>query len=247
MRKLLAAVVVLGLLVVMKVPSYAAFTSVGISSYVAQCSFTTQGSVWTQLLLLNLNGTTTNQVYWDTGNISVGTTLWQSASSYILLYSTITNSTGGLQIYTDNKNGSVVAERYTGLGDPAGLVGMSTTTQALPMCWRAVAISTNSLTIKRGSPGPADRLWANELGSGFPCFLWMLDKNSPVSSWNPSGWSNGMDYARIRESVRGVQYAEATWGAMGSPIYIYFGADFTSASSPNTYKTTTLRIESFYQ
>ena len=238
MRRLLTLVLALGLIAAMKTASFAAFNTMGISTMAASVSFVGQGVVNIEADLYNLSGGATTQIWWNTNSITVGATLWQSATSYVVLHSTITNSAGGIQIYTDNK-GTGANPAYTGIGNPVGLISMSTTTKALPMCWRIVAVSTTSLTIVQGSD---NKLYSSEEGGqagSFPCFLWMIDKSS-------GAFANSEDYVTIKDAVRGIQFAEATWGAAGSPNYIYFGANFQYASIPDTYRTTTLRIEAFH-
>lgn len=232
MRKLLVAVLALGLVAAMKAPSFAAFASVRISTFTASTTFSGTGSVNMSASLIG-----GSSLSWS--GVTIGTTKWKASDVYVQVHSTITASGGGIQIYTDNRNGTVVAERYSGTGNPAGLVSLSSTTATIPMCWRIVTVSTTSLTIQQGAPGFPDRLWASELGNGYPCFVWMMDTGT-------AGFLNALDYVTVRDALRGIQHAEATWAATTiSPAYIYIGADFTLATTPNTYRTTTLRIEAF--
>lgn len=241
MRKLLVAVLAFGLLSAVSTTSYAAYASVGITSVTAQVSFVAAGSIEMNAVLRNLTGETTTQLWWDTGNITLGSTKWRRSDAYVMLHSTITAATGGIEIYTNNRNAAIAAQRYTGGAgtDPAGLVGLSSTTAVLPMAWRITAISTTSLTIVKGTD---DSLYATELGGeagSYPVFLWMMDLGTPA-------FTPGLDYATAKDATRGIQHAAATWATgTSSPNYVYFGADFTNATTPNTYKTTTLRVEAF--
>jgi hypothetical protein len=231
----------------MKAPSFAAFTSVQTNTLTAAASFTSAGTVSFSYTLYNLTGGTTTQIWWNTSLITLGTTAWQRADAYMVLNANITNSTGGIQIYTDNINATAVP-KYTGTGNPAGLVGTSSTTAVLPMCWRAVTVSTTSLTIVQG-PAPYYNLYSTELGgamggNGYPCFIYMLDKNT--STFAPAA-GNGI-YQEVWDGTLGMQYAAMTFGAPGtSSIYLYFGAGFTGATTPNTYRTTTLKLEAFHE
>ncbi len=218
---------------------FAAFQSISRSTVTAGVKFTLAGQVSMSIQLMNLNGGTTTQIWWDPAQITIGQTQWRRADAYILLNSTITAATGGIQIYTDNK-ASDANPQYTGTGNPAGLVAQEDTSATpLSMCWRITDVSTTTLTIRRGAPGYPDRLWAQELGDQYPCFLWMKDKNTP-------GFQNGEDYVTVKEAARGLHHSEGDWGTgVPSPDYIYIGADFTNALTPRTYKTSTLRLEAF--
>ena len=232
MRKLLVAVLALGLVAAMRTSSFAAFASQGITSVTALVSFSSGGSA-SMSIAWSAGGSLT----WASPAPTIGTTKWQKADNYILLHSTITSSTGGVEIYTDNLNGGTSS--YTGTGNPAGLISMSSTTQTLPMCWRAVDVSTTSLTIVQGTD---NNLYASENGgmsSKYPCYEWIEDAHT-------SGFVKGFtDYSVIRD-YRGVQIAGSTWAqGIGSPVIVYFGANFTTATQPNTYVTQTLRIEAY--
>jgi hypothetical protein len=248
MRKLLVAVFALGLVAAMKAPSFAAFTQVGTpSTLTAAASFTAQGSVSYSYQLFNLTGGTTTQIWWNTALITLGQTTWQRADAYMVLTATMTNTTGGIQIYTNNTLGTA-SPQYTGAGNPAGLVGTSSTTAILPMCWRAVNASTTTLTIVQG-PAPYYNLYSSEFGgyangNGWPCFIYMLDHAS--TSFAPNA-GNGI-YQEVWDGTLGMQYAVNTFGQPGtSSIYLYFGASFAGATTPNTYKTSTLTLEAYHE
>ncbi len=174
----------------------------------------------------------------------------------MIINATMTQANSGIQMYTDN-TASDANPKYTGVPSvtpPSGLIGTSTTTAVLPMCWRIVTISTTSLTIVQG--GPSNNLFASELGgynggNGYPCFLYMLDKSSMTTTASGQADNNG-DYAEIWDQALGLQSAAGTGssgftGPTGQAwAYVYFGANFASAISPNTYRTTTLRLEAFH-
>ncbi len=250
MRKTVSLLVSLVLLAVVSTASYAAFTGISRSTYTAAIIFTAIGSVQASFEVRNVsdNAVVLTGISWDPATITLGgTTKWKASSQYIVMHSTITAASGGIQIYTDNKAADAGIYAYTGISTAtaAGLVGYSTTTYVmapssttLSMCWRVVDNSTTTLNIQRGTAGYPDRLWESTLGSGFPCFLWMMDRFT-------GGFSDGMDYITVKDGNRGIQYGEASWGGSASPDYIYIGADFTTAVTPRTYRTNTLRVEAF--
>jgi len=172
---------------------------------------------------------------------------WMAADEYIqvnndyfdYVSSTTAGTLWGIQIYTDNKAANA-SPKYTGLGDPVGLVNASTTTQTLPLAWRVVDFTTTSVNnIQQGGSGyPAGRIWDSDIGPQYPCFLWMMDKSS-------STFVNSADYQTVWDK-RGIQHAEATWGGALSPNYIYIAADFINAKTPATYTTGKLTVELFH-
>ena len=239
MRKLFVAVLAVGLVFAMRAQSFAAFTSVSASSVTASITFTGLGSV-----NMGITWSAGSAFTWASPVPTIGTTTWQVADQYIILASTITQSTGGIQIYTDNYHAIVSTERYTGAAaNAAGLVCLSSTTQTLPMCWRVVAVSTGTQTIVAGTDGKLYLTQEGGQAGQYPCFLWMTDKGN-------TGWYNGESYAEIKDGTFGLQTAEATWSTgVPSPVCVYVGANFATATTSaggTTYKTTTLRLEAFY-
>lgn len=184
-----------------------------------------------------LDNATTTQITWS--NVALGTTKWKAANQYIELKMNYYHAGWGIQIYTDNKP-TTANPRFTGSGNPAGLVASYDTTTALPMCWRIVDASTTTYTIKQGTDGYPDRLWSAELGSKYPCFFWMMDRGT-------TGFADSDEYVTVWDN-RGIHHAEGpTWGGATSPNYIYLGADFTGGVAPSTYQTSRLMVELFYE
>lgn len=192
------------------------------------------------------NNAVASELTWS--DIDLGNTRWKAADQYLELDVTLFSGDYrndidawpyGIQIYTDNTN-AAASPRYTGTGDPAGLVDMSTTTRTLPMCWRIVDQSTTTHIMQGATdaitgqwlPG---RLWENQLTDQYPCYIWMRDKQS-------SDFENGMAYATAWD-YRGIQHAEMTFGGARSPNYVYFCADFSQAVGPRSYRTGRLIVE----
>ncbi len=79
-------------------------------------------------------------IAWDT--VEAGSTQWLHANQYIQARGFATYDTWGIQIYTHNTSdekdgGEFTAEpKYSGTGNPAGLVRADNTIYSLPMCWR---------------------------------------------------------------------------------------------------------------
>ncbi|MBN1823724.1 MAG: hypothetical protein JW803_05330 [Endomicrobiales bacterium] len=172
-------------------------------------------------------------------NVIPGATKWKAADQYIEIDFNYYHSGWGINVYTDNK-GTGADPGYTWTNDPAGLVNTSTTTKVLPMCWRVVDVSTDTLSIQQGATELPNQLWVTEFGDQYPCFLWIMDRNT-------SGFSDTMDYITVWEEKRGIQHAESTWGAAKSKNYIYFGANFENAVAPATYRTNKLTLELYYE
>lgn len=235
MRKFFVMVLALGVVAGLAASSFAAFSGLGKSTVTASVSFTGSGQVSVSVKL-----SAGTSIYWDPAAITLGSTDWKAAYNYLIMESTITDATGGVQIYTNNK-ATDANPKYNGTGDPAGLVGydtgLSTGSAALSMCWRIVDYTTTTV-IMQGAPIYPDRLWEQQLGDSFPCYLWMKDKAT-------ASFIDGEDYVTMKESVRGAHFSEGEWGTMQSPDYIYLGAKFKNAVTPKNYKTNTLRIETF--
>jgi len=174
--------------------------------------------------------------------IDLGNTKWKAADQYIEVKTDYYDHTWGMQIYTDNEAANA-NPKYTGTGNPAGLVKSDATTIDLPLAWRVTDSTTSALTVQQGTSGFPDRLWVTEQGSGYPCFLWMLDKSSSAFS---GGKYNGAYTATVFDT-RGIQQAEFTWSGAQSPNCVYIAADFSNAVTPATYTTNKLTVELYHE
>lgn len=188
--------------------------------------------------------------------VSAGQQRWWLADTQIILHSTITSATGGIQIYSDNTDPLIAGTGFDSMittVSPAGLVGFDPPAAGgplvkkapLPMCWRITdePINHSSYTIRQGAIGYPSRLWAEATGDQYPAFHWLVDKST--FTLPGSTIINGSNAAKLIDGDDGIQHAEATWGwTKGSPDYIYIGANFAQAKTPRVYKVK-LTIESF--
>lgn len=229
MRKILCAVAVLGFAAS---ASFAAFGTVSSSVFVASATITDVGTVAMSATL-----SSGSQLTWS--GITLGTTKWKGADNYIVLNSTVTTATGGIQIYTDNRTHSVQVSTMAAV--PGGLVNAAARTQTLPLCWRIVDVTTTT-AIQQGAAGYPDRLWDTKTGDQYPCYIWMKDKaTASVANGGTLPWATsasfvpGEPYITMKDSVNGVMHAEITYAAMPSPDYIYVGANFLGAAGGSSY------------
>lgn len=93
-------------------------------------------------------------------------TTWKASDQYLLVSSTLSARSTGIQIFTDNTDAMSSVGTLLGLNkfsgsttggnaiNPAGLVAVSdTAAKPLPMAWRVAPISTTTLSIAEGVPG----------------------------------------------------------------------------------------------
>jgi hypothetical protein len=233
--------------------SLASFTGIDLQKIKVPAGFhtvwdTTQGTYWidnvawkkstagsVSITLKNISDDlTTNQISWS--NVTLGSTVtWKAADQYIELGLTYYAPVWGIQIYTDNKAADANPQ-YSGSGNPAGLIDTIATTKRLPICWRMVDVSTDTLTVRQT---PDYHLYSQELANTYYCWLFMQDRNT-------AGFADAADSVTVWD-MRGMHYSEGQWGGAVSPNYIYLGADFTDAVTPRTYTTGKLTIELFYE
>lgn len=227
-------------LVIFSGAALASSTTISSTTFSASAVSNSQGVFSVSIQLMNLTGSTTNQIWWDAAGVQIGTTVWRRADSYIIIYSTITLAGGGIQIYTDN-TASDANPKYSGTGtNPSGLIETdSPSSTPVPLCWRITDVSTTTLTIQ----GSGTSLYSAELGAGYPCFFAMKDKKET----DLNAFTNGEDYVIVKDWYRGIHAANSSTGftQVTSPDCIYIGANFSGALLGKTYQTTTLRIEAF--
>jgi hypothetical protein len=244
MRKLVSAVLLLGLVAGISARSFA-FTS--LTQYVKGASVQfAAGTINSSLVLKNLgDNNTTNQIFWNTAAINLGSTEWRRADAYMFLSTTMTDTNGAVQIYTDNKN-AAANPRFTGPGsvDCSGLIDASSTTVAgLKMAWRATDVSTNTLTIQHTADFA--NLFVSELSATNYVFSYLNDPGF--------GLPMGDSYAQVKNYAQGNHLASGGTGQIWSfaanvrDTYLYLGANFLTAQNSHTYGTNRIIVETYLQ
>lgn len=178
------------------------------------------------------NNAVVTQIGWT--GIMVGSSGWEVADQYIQIDATSTYAGYGIQIYTNNTSTAapVANPVFTGSGSPAGLVGVTDTAIALPMAWHAEDDVTTWGTspedpVFNGATFDNGYLWQPDIAEGT-----FVNGDDYVTIWNSGG---------IRYS-----YDPGARSSASSPIVVYLGADFTSASV-QTYRSSTITLEQYHQ
>ncbi len=186
------------------------------------------------------------EINWPSVSLPAG---WVLASDYIQLDATMNALTDGIQIYTDNL-ASDANPAYAGTVDathqtPAGLINTSVRTLKVPTAW------TISDDVIPGGPTPA-----NPNGGGFRWF-YHEDRSQVANDQRAAPFVDGDLYITVEnrsclgsaDNAPCIHYGQSPieFGSAFTPNYIYMQADFTSAVTPATYKTSTLRLEAFSQ
>jgi len=164
---------------------------------------------------------------------------WNVADVYLKLDFDPGTTYWGIQIYTNNKETNA-NPKYTGTGNPAGLLvstATTTTAEPLPMSWTIEDDTRTVSSLGKGTPED----WV----SGGGAYKWIEDRDTTgfydgkgyVTLWNRKGvlwntWDSG---------------GSDTRGWKNSPNYIYFGSNFDKAKAGIEYKTNRLIIELYYE
>ncbi len=211
------------LLVVLTSLSTAAFQSIEVSTITAEATVTGGELSMSIEIRRRSDNVEVSSITW---NVTAGSS-WVLADQYILLHSTLTQSGGGIRIYTDNaaddanpKFGGTFGEN-----NGAGLIDTSTNTIFLPIAW---LIKDNLEDPTTGDPN-TDTSW-----------FYFKDKSQT------NFWSNDTkDYSTVAKAGYGIHYAQGpeNYSLAQSPNYIYIQANFNNAVGGRTYRTTALRIE----
>lgn len=177
--------------------------------------------------------------------ITPGVTQWDMSDQYLELVSTITAATGGIQIYTDNRG--VGADPLFQLGissNPAGLVHVQNSSDTLRMAW-SIKGSTKVLVTEIGAADPNTGPTSG-VNNKFQ-WLFMKDKGTPnIPAEGTTLFVDGEDFVTVKDT-RGIHFGQSSleFGGDSSPDFIYLEANFTTAVTPATYRTKTLRVEGF--
>lgn len=199
---------------------------------------------------------------------------WKLSDNLIVMNSSVTDVGGGIQLYTDNTANDASPQFYdptpqntinpdsNAAGLLEGLSGKSSKT--LPMAW---SIKSSTRIVEGGTDatgvGAADPNTGLETAVYNNRFQWlyMMDKfNTDGIDNNGDGdvkdavdaapFTNALPYIVIRKA-NGIHFgqADSEFGALpnGRDAYVYFEANFATASSLQNYQTTTIRLEAFIQ
>jgi hypothetical protein len=252
---------------------FAAFTSQSTTTFIATVDFTApaSGSMDASLWLINGAGlgASTTTITWDNTAIS-SATIWKVAQAVIVVTNTYNMRGWGIRIYTDNTGSDGTyrwnnAEKSVSSNNCAGLLGVdliggTTSTIALPMCWRITDKTTNTYNITQDTnayislydpalDGPSGHFYS---------FSYMKDITTPDDpntvgineGFNAPGSANGDPDAPVvwREGY-GIHNGPGTqWaGGTDNPNYIYIGARFSGAATQRRYVTDKLRLELYYE
>lgn len=195
--------------------------------------------------------TPTNVITWSNINLPLpGGTKWRIANQYVKVVYTNFKNYWGISLGTDNKNPSIARPLYTGSADSAGgLIGTVNSNQVLQMVWQ-VQDNTNDYKPPRISDPVTigGATYFTNTGWAWKFFIDQASANFTNTSNNDASMGN----ATVNYYVTCVNQAGRLWGsansergACDSPVYIYFAANFASASVQR-YKTTTITLEMFH-
>ena len=223
--------------------AFAQFVSVSSMTKTAKAVFTSSGVFSWNIDIRNVSDDNpVADITWEASSITPGATGWVNAQQYILITSTVTDSKSAIQVYTDNMSGSAYVYSHTGSTDTVsagGLVGKNTPSmKPLSMGW-----SMKDAKVAGGAV--VDPTSAN--GEVKYASVYFKDKSDTLinTATNTNPFQNGEDYVTIINSG-GWKWGEGERG--GSPsgtFYMYIGADFSTANTPNDYGTDTLTFEGY--
>lgn len=207
----------------------AAFQSMGISTITAEANVTGGEVAMSIEVRRRDNNTVVSSITWS----AAAGTGWTLAEQYILLHSTLTQSGGGIRIYTDNAASDANPQYGGTFGEinGAGLISTSTNTAVIPIAW----------TIKDDLGDPS------AVGDPNIYTNWFYFKDKSQTNFWQTTPNDTKDYSTVGKAGYGYHYQQGpqNYGFMSSPNYIYVEADFSNATGGWIYRTTTLRIELF--
>jgi hypothetical protein len=223
--------------------SHAAFTSVTKTALSAGATLTGAGTVSFDAVIADrLTHAAATSLTWATHVTPAPGAGFLLADQYIQLNTTITVATGGgIQIYTDNTN-AAATPKYVGPVNatsptPAGLVATNGLSK-LPTAW---AIQTSPITAPTaGNP--------NNITT-FSNWFFHEDKAQVANNQNATLFVNADPFITAYGAGLGLHFGQGPtqFGGFNAidTNYIYTEADFTAATTPNTYATNELIVEAF--
>jgi len=262
-KKYLTGLAAASFVMTMAVPGQAAFSSKSTQALTA--SATTGGvptvAIISVAILNKSDNSAAGAIGWTGATPGAGFIV---ADQYVQMVTNINTVDGGVQIYTDNTNGTGVS-KFTGpissfTATPAGLVDNSDQTQKLPTAW--LASTTTVAGIVGSNPNnaadPNHFLWfyhedhaqvanpslnAGAFGNGDPFVTVFASPQTPLVStadgktYTTTAGNSGVHFAQGPTQFGGFSATATT--------NIYTEADFTGALAKTTYSTTKLILEAF--
>jgi hypothetical protein len=198
---------------------------------------------------------------------------WKIADRLLVLNSTVTDTNGGIQIYTENTASDaspkfvlpLPADPINPVNNAAGLLqGISgNTSTTLSMAW-SIKASTKEVEVNDPVNGIGAQNPNNPTGSGYNNpFQWLFITDSVNTSgidYNGNGtvtdpgdqapFVNGAAYispVRVGGGLEVLQDGTIQAETNGSNSYLYLQANFGNAAAQTAYQTTTLRVEAYIQ
>jgi len=173
---------------------------------------------------------------------STATLAWTMADQYINMELDPDEFSWGVQIYTDNEASDASPKFQTtvpsGLpgSNPSGLIQVSNPSVTLPLAWSIKADTTTppSATDPNKTADPNSFQW-----------LYMADANTPaIPAANTPQFVNGALVNTVKNN-QGINYVQGLTqlGAANPPNAIYLETNLGLSTAPNTYRTTTIRLE----
>jgi hypothetical protein len=219
----------------------------------------------------NVNLVAGSSITWSGVNAGDG---WKMADRLLVINSTVTDSNGGIQIYTENTAADAVpafvdptpANKINADSAAGGLVqgNSGSSSVVLPMAWsikdgsRIVEGGTAATGVGAADPnnGPTTAVNNNKFQ-----WLFVTDRyNTQGVDFNGDGdvtdptdsapFVDGSAYASM-VLVNGIHVQQAPTDiearADGTDSFVYLEANFAAASAQTAYQTTALRVEAYIQ
>ncbi|MFC1807070.1 hypothetical protein ACFL0T_01735 [Candidatus Omnitrophota bacterium] len=179
-------------------------------------------------------------ITWSNVDLSVSRG-WILADQCLEITHTSPNPKWGIQVYTDNEHNTLPIQSYTGAGDPAGLIGQTTTGQALSTAWLAFS------NWNPGNPIPEAPLLTPD-GLGFSGGAWhfLKDKNTPDNPDTPDddeSFQDGAEYVTVWNQ-KGVATSDTMRTGNPPKVYLFISANFAQATKQK-YKSSSFTFEHF--
>ena len=176
--------------------------------------------------------------------------MWKHSAEDAQIYTNNTASTANPKFSTTVQSGKVGS-------NPAGMVDVQAPSQTLPLAWsiKAGAQAPTAVTPTAAEPNN-NGLNGNPTDPNAFQWLYMEDSATPAIPASGTGtFSNGDPFITVKNNSR-IHYAQgpgneplypAQLGATDSPNYIFLEANFGAAVAPQTYQTSKLTVEFYYQ